>query len=613
MTLSTHIDPDVLEDSVIARIEKKHQLVSKFVSEKAKQVNEHSTKRSQGLLSSYRIADATTRSKYKVLDEPMDAQSTYQSIHDDLTLDGRPTLNLASFVNTFVDDRARKLIMENLTKNLADNDEYPVLLEIHQRCISMLADLWHAPVGKKLGGEDSELKAALGTATTGSSEAIMLGGLAMKKRWQANRRAAGKDISNPNILMASCAQVALEKFARYFDVEARIIPVSDDDYLLDLTKIKQNCDENTIGIYVIVGSTFTGGFENVKKVNEILDEVERDTGVSIPIHVDGASGGFVAPFLYPELEWDFRVPRVCSINTSGHKFGLVSAGLGWLVFRDQTFLPSELKFELMYLGSVEESFTLNFSRPGFQVIHQYYNFLSLGKAGFYTIFDASLINARVLSYFLEESGYFRCISNLHLPVGVSVNSAGAKTSIDDVASLSDHAAFNPALPVVSFQFTEEFSAKYPEIPQSIIATLCRARGWIIPNYPLPTQTHPPAKGTNNEILRIVVRYNLTLQLLDKLMHDIIEITELLVDSVDVVRTNIRKGIARVEGNHEHARELEIQDVAVYNTLLSLATDGNEKLMHLRSLRDEDGEFVKHSRGKSQAGHKHSHHSFRGAC
>ncbi|KAJ8131054.1 hypothetical protein O1611_g2569 [Lasiodiplodia mahajangana] len=225
--------------------------------------------------------------KYQIPEDGAPADTVYQLIRDELDLDGRPNLNLASFVGTYMEPNATQLMTENLSKNFADNDEYPAMMAIHERCISIIAKLWGVSKGEK----------AVGTATTGSSEAIHLGGLAMKRRWQEHRRAKGLDTSNPNIIMGANAQVALEKFARYFDVEARILPVSKgSNYRLDPELVRKNIDENTIGIFVIMGSTYTGHYEPVEEISKILDEYQERTGIDIPIHVDAASGGFVAPF-----------------------------------------------------------------------------------------------------------------------------------------------------------------------------------------------------------------------------------------------------------------------------------------------------------------------------
>lgn len=297
-------------------------------------------------------------------------------------------------------EKARELMVENISKNMADADEYPAMMDIHTRCISILANLWGRQKGER----------PVGTATTGSSEAIHLGGLAMKRRWQEKRTAEGKSTLKPNIIMGSNAQVALEKFARYFEVEARILPVTKKSrYRLDPELVKDHIDENTIGVFVIMGSTYTGHYEPVHEIAQVLDAYEKETGIDIPIHVDGASGAFIAPFTHAKAGgpvWDFRCPRVHSINTSGHKFGLVYAGVGWIIWRDEKYLPKYLVFELHYLGGTEESYTLNFSRPGMQVIGQYFNFIHLGFKGYREIHENCMTNARLLSDALEKTTWY---------------------------------------------------------------------------------------------------------------------------------------------------------------------------------------------------------------
>ncbi|KAH3680442.1 hypothetical protein WICPIJ_008271 [Wickerhamomyces pijperi] len=509
--------------------------------------------------------------KYKIPLEGISENKSYSVIHNDLTLDGNPTLNLASFVNTWVSQSARRLIGDNVLKNLADADEYPTLMDITQRDISILGSLWNANLDEK----------PIGTATTGSSEAIMLGGLALKKRWQKARLAEGKDISKPNIIMGANAQVALEKFARYFDVECRLVNVSKESrYVLDISKIEENADENTIGIFVIMGSTYTGSFENVLAVSDLLDDIQERKGLDIPIHVDGASGAMVAPFVYPELKWDFRIKRVHSINTSGHKFGLTTAGLGWIIWRDQKYLPEELIFKLRYLGGVEESFNLNFSRSGFQTVHQYFNFIRWGFSGYKKIHAKSLRNARLLSNMLEKSRFYECVSYIHRKKGVyELNEADIESNID--RQFDDESNFNPGLPVVAFKLTDDFKAQYPNVPQSLISTLLRKKGWIIPNYPLP----PSEEAT--EILRVVVRVELSYDLLNRLVKDLIQVVEVLVKSNSLYR---------------EARSAEAGSAAdsnlIYKLLNSIANDAE-------GLEDLEVEFKDHL--------ENHHGSFRGTC
>jgi len=434
-----------------------------------------------------------------------------------------------------------KLMMENMSKNLIDQDEYPMTQMIHTRCVSMLADLWHAPSTKQ----------AIGTATTGSSEAIQLGGLAMKRRWQERRKAEGKSIHEPgpNIIMGANAQVALEKFARYFEVECRLVPVSEESkYRLDTKKAMEMVDENTIGVFVILGSTYTGHYEPVKEMSDLLDEYEAKTGIHIPIHVDGASGAFIAPFAHPKLVWDFKLPRVVSINASGHKFGLSYVGVGWVVWRSKEYLPKDLIFELHYLGSVEYSFSLNFSRPAAPIIAQYFNFLHLGFEGYRAVALDDLRNARVLSRALERTGWYQVLSDIHRPKRTAfVQGAQATLGIDE----ENVENYEEGLPVVSFRFTDDFKQQHPEIQQKWIQTLLRVKGWIVPNYELaPDLEHV-------EILRVVVRENMTEVLIDRLVGDLVEITQDLVSkSSSAHALDVLGQQSRHQSSHHNVGKLE---------------------------------------------------------
>ncbi|KAH8595202.1 glutamate decarboxylase-like protein [Bisporella sp. PMI_857] len=463
---------------------------------------------------STRYASKQEISKFIIPQKGAPADAVHQLLKDELDLDGRPNLNLASFVGTYMETQAEQLIMENISKNMSDADEYPAMMQMHSRCVSIIANLWGAQPGEK----------AVGSATTGSSEAIHLGGLAMKRRWQEKREKEGKDKSKPNIIMGSNAQVALEKFARYFEVEARILPVSEkSNFRLDPELVKKNIDENTIGIFVILGSTYTGHYEPVEEISKILDEHEATTGADIPIHVDAASGGFIAPFTHAKAggpRWDFNLPRVKSINTSGHKFGLVYAGVGWIIWRDESYLPKHLIFELHYLGGTEESYTLNFSRPGAQIIAQYFNLIHLGFEGYRSIMENCLSNARLLSKSLEATNWYTCVSDIHREKRTfkfnpldTVFSKEGETSAD----------YNAGLPVVAFRFSDEFKKEFPHLKQETISNLLRAKQYIIPNYPLP----PNEEKT--EILRVVVRESMSFDLLDRLITDICTTTQNLID------------------------------------------------------------------------------------
>src|SRR3954470_7686200 len=304
--------------------------------------------------------------------KPLTPDLAYQIIHDELMLDGHARMNLATFVSTWMEPQAERLMAECLDKNMIDKDEYPQTAELEMRCVNILSRLWHAP--------DPDV--ATGCSTTGSSEAAMLGGLALKRLWQQRRKAAGKPADKPNIVMGINVQICWEKFANYWDVEMRLVPMEGDRLHLTADEAVARCDENTIGVVAVLGSTFDGSYEPVAEICAALDTLQDETGLDVPVHVDGASGAFVAPFIDPDLVWDFQLPRVASINASGHKYGLVYPGVGWAIWRDAEALPDDLVFWVNYLGDNMPTFALNFSRPGAQVIGQYYNFVRLGFEGY---------------------------------------------------------------------------------------------------------------------------------------------------------------------------------------------------------------------------------------
>ncbi|KAH6891904.1 glutamate decarboxylase [Coprinopsis sp. MPI-PUGE-AT-0042] len=517
MSLSRHIDADELIQKVKEHPHKKH-----------------STEGSRrGLHQSWRRdEDASSVPKYKMPPVGIPSKSAYQLLHDETALDGNPLLNLASFVHTWMPEEANKLYMENLNKNLVDLDEYPAATTIHNRCISMIADLWKVPKEGKV----------IGTATAGSSEAIMLGGLAMKRRWQEDRKAAGKDHYHPNIVFGSNAQVALEKFARYFDVECRLVPVkAENGFIMDPQDAIPYIDENTIGVIVILGSTYTGHFENVALMGQLLDDLQERTGLNVPIHVDAASGGFVAPFAFPHLKWSFDVPRVVSINTSGHKFGLVYAGLGWVLWRDECFLHKDLVFELHYLGSTEYTFTLNFSKPAAPVIAQMFNFLNLGFDGYKKIAWKDLRNARMLSKALDGT-YFTVLSNIHKPISTAEGDSSPNNHHNGSPE-----GYEPGLPVVAFRLSDKFKEEYPHVKQVWVSHLLRTKGWIVPNY------NAPAGAEDIELLRVVVRETLSEDLVERLIVDILEITESLMDSATTVALPGEMAKTKRNADHEHGR------------------------------------------------------------
>ncbi len=392
-----------------------------------------------------------------------------QTVRDELVLDGNARLNLATFVTTWMEPQATQLMAECLPKNMIDKDEYPQTAEIESRCVSILADLWHAP----------SQQTATGTSTTGSSEACMLGGMALLWRWRQRRKQAGLDTGRPNLVMGSNVQVCWDKFCRYWQVEARQVPMEEGRLHLRGEQAAAACDENTIGVVAILGSTMDGSYEPVAEICADLDKLAAGGGPDVPVHVDAASGGFVAPFLQPALSWDFRVPRVASINSSGHKYGLVYPGVGWVVWRDAADLPEDLIFDVNYLGGEMPTFALNFSRSGANVIAQYYNFLRLGHEGYREIQQASQDVVLYLSGKIAQMGPFELLTD------------------------------GSDLPVFAFRVSDA-SAGFTVFD---LSERLRSRGWLVPAYTFPANLQDVA------VLRIVVRNGFTRDLADVLISD----------------------------------------------------------------------------------------------
>jgi glutamate decarboxylase len=420
--------------------------------------------------------------RHRLPAEEMDPEVAYQIVHDELMLDGNARLNLATFVGTWMEPQAMRLMAETFDKNMIDKDEYPQTAEMEMRCIDMLARLWHAP----------DPNDAPGCSTTGSSEAAMLGGLALKRRWQHARREAGQPADRPNIVMGINVQVCWEKLANYWEVEPRLVPMEGDRYHLSAAEAVKLCDENTIGVIAVLGSTYDGSYEPVEKICHALDDLEERTGLDIPVHVDAASGGFVAPFLDPDLAWDFRQKRVASINVSGHKYGLVAPGVGWVIWRNEAALPEDLIFMVNYLGDNMPTFALNFSRPGSQIVAQYYNLLRLGFDGYRRVQAYAREVATHLSAEIAELGPFELLTR------------------------------GDELPVFAFTLKD----KVRNFSVFDVSNAVRERGWQVPAYTFP------ANRTDLAALRVVVKRGFS--------HDI----------ADMFLADLKRQLPRLERQHE---------------------------------------------------------------
>jgi glutamate decarboxylase len=424
----------------------------------------------------------------------MTEQTAYELISSDLLLDGQARLNLATFVTTWMPSIAARLMGDTADKNMIDKDEYPQTALIEARCVNILADLWHSP----------ESENATGCSTTGSSEAAMLAGLSMKWRWREKRRAEGKSTDKPNLVTGTNVQVCWEKFCRYWDVEPNLVPMEPGRYHLTAAEAAAACDENTIGVVAVLGSTFDGSYEPVKEIADALDKLQADTGLNIALHVDAASGGFIAPFLQPELEWDFRIPRVCSINASGHKYGLVYPGVGWAIWRDKAALPEDLIFNVNYLGGNMPTFALNFSRPGSEVVAQYFMFTSLGREGYRRVHQHSQDVAVRLSSGIAAMGPYELLSE------------------------------GKELPVFAFKLKD--SIKNYSVYD--VSDRLRQSGWLVPAYSFPENLE------HLNVLRVVVRAGMNFEMADLLLDHLQQHTDFLESlSAPLPRPAPRKAFA----------------------------------------------------------------------
>jgi len=407
--------------------------------------------------------------KYEMPENEMMPRTAYNIVHDELMLDGNSRLNLATFVTTWMEPEARQLMSETFDKNMIDKDEYPQTAALETRCVNMLSRLYNAP-------KDGD---SCGCSTIGSSEAAMLGGMAFKWKWRQRMKAKGKPIDKPNMVFGIDVQVCWEKFCRYWDVEPRFIPMEAGRYVINAEEVSKRVDENTIGVVAILGTTFTGQYEPVEEINKALDKLNKKTGWEVPIHVDAASGGFVAPFIQPKLKWDFRLKWVKSINVSGHKYGLVYPGVGWVIWRAWEELPEDLVFNVNYLGGEMPTFAINFSRPGNQIVAQYYNFLRLGKKGYTRIMQSLQEIALYLSGAIAKMGPFELLTD------------------------------GSDIPVFAFKLKKETNFSVFDISEMV-----RDRGWLVPAYTMPENDEHLA------VLRIVVKEGFSRDMADLLIGDL---------------------------------------------------------------------------------------------
>ncbi|KTD61141.1 glutamate decarboxylase [Legionella spiritensis] len=442
--------------------------------------------------------DMSSMAKTDIPDDSMRGDQAFQIIRDEMGLQGNPSLNLATFVTTWMEPEAERLMQLGAMYNLIDEDEYPQLKIIEDRLIRMQASLFHAP-------KEND---PVGMTTSGSSEAIMLGLLAHKWQWRKHRRDKGLGDSRPNIIFGADVHTCWEKFARYFDVDMKIIPMKPGKYTINAHDVQPLLDEYTIAVGGIVGTTFTGQVDDVASINQLLIEHKKKTGQDIPIHIDAASGGFVMPFANPDFAWDFRLEQVRSINVSNHKFGLVYAGLGSLIFKDKKDLPKDLPFKINYLGGAMDNYSLNFSKSSSMLLAQYYNFLRFGKEGYQRIIDAVMHNAVILENYLTDSGHFEVLTDTKF------------------------------LPIVVVKLKEEFGFTVFDISGEL-----KKYGWIIPAYSLP------AEAEDISVLRMVIKENFSHDLAEKLISDIKEVIRNLQGQTTSKPTVVKEHRSKTKPHH----------------------------------------------------------------
>ncbi|MGZ4469784.1 MAG: glutamate decarboxylase [Nocardioidaceae bacterium] len=411
--------------------------------------------------------------KYRFPPTETRPEDAFQLVTDEMLLDGNSRQNLATFCQTWEEPQVHRLMDLAIDKNMIDKDEYPQTAEIERRCVHMMADLWNAP----------EAANTVGASAIGSSEACMLGGLAAKWRWRARRRAAGQPTDRPNMVCGP-VQVVWHKFARYWDIEMREVPMAHGSYAMTPEQVLERVDENTIFVVPTLGVTYTGAYEPVREIAAALDRLQADTGLDVDIHVDAASGGFLAPFCAPDLVWDFRLPRVKSLSSSGHKFGLAPLGVGWVVWRDAVELPDDLIFHVNYLGGDMPVFQVNFSRSAGPVVAQYYDFVRLGREGYREIHTACYETGQMLAQAIASMGPFEILCDSNPATGI---------------------------PAVTWRIRDGEDAGYTLFD---LADRMRMRGWQVPAYTLT--------GTASDIAvqRILVRQGVSRDMAATLLDDL---------------------------------------------------------------------------------------------
>ncbi|WP_339388112.1 glutamate decarboxylase [Vibrio caribbeanicus] len=510
--------------------------------------------------------DQAPQSKMPVMEH--DPQTVYRFIRDELQLDGNPTLNMASFVTTVMDEEANQLISENLGKNYIDGEVYNRTLEIEQRCVRMLLDLFNAPHDMKSAEEiaaDITTPSGWGTVAIGSSEALMLCALSHKEQWKKKRKEKGLNTDKPNIVIGSDVHITWVKYAQYFDVDIKWVPIKEStNYVVTAEEIRDHVDENTTCVVAVMGTSYTGQNDPVEAINQVLVDIKNDDkkGWDIPLHVDAASGGFIEPFRdhsdVPELNWDFKLEQVKTINVSGHKFGLVYPGVGWALWKNFHEIPKKLFVTTNVLGFDESTYSLNFSRGSSMVLAQYYNFLRLGKHGYSTVIQNLMSLAQDLS---------RGLQALRLTVTEQDKAAdsGEKIIIENqpIFNIVNDSQYFPASVVRLNLTSPDQPLTHDDIQNYIysvhdVSEKLNQSGWVVPAFTMPLEKKPPTQQQTEDtpkiaVMRMVVKEGISRDMVSILIQNYIEAIVGLEEQVRGLKDSSKTYKAVVTSDAESAQ------------------------------------------------------------
>eukprot|EP00511_Aplanochytrium_stocchinoi_P009187 CAMPEP_0204863496 /NCGR_PEP_ID=MMETSP1348-20121228/3354_1 /ASSEMBLY_ACC=CAM_ASM_000700 /TAXON_ID=215587 /ORGANISM="Aplanochytrium stocchinoi, Strain GSBS06" /LENGTH=570 /DNA_ID=CAMNT_0052013835 /DNA_START=95 /DNA_END=1807 /DNA_ORIENTATION=+ len=433
------------------------------------------------------------------------ARYCLREVEDMHSLDFSQNLNTSSYVNVVAEPEEEEVALMGLKVNLADQTVYPASFRMHNKCVNIVANLWNCPKPKDF---DNNGGTYAGAGTVGSTEACLLSGLALKFRWRKwyarkyNKSEEEVLSIRPNLVISTLYQAAWEKLFKYFDIIPKFVRPSYKEMKIDPEKVGALIDEHTMGVVCIMGNHYSGHYDRVDLVDAIVEKVNKEKGLEVGIHVDAASGGFVAPFQEYLPPWDFRLKNVMSISASGHKFGEAVCGTGWLVWRQKERLAEHVAISVSYLGGHADSYTLNFSRPAAGLYSQMYKFFRLGREGYTQITENMMAVAK---YIRDE------IKGMKGEDGV--------TPLFEILDDGDKGC----LPVVAAMLNPDLHLPFDDV--DLQYALVQGH-WYVSGYAMAFE-HPTQKTqlalfhdqvSSKTMFRIVVKSNLTIRLAEHLVE-----------------------------------------------------------------------------------------------